>query len=202
MHVACCSTAAQRHSSTAAQQHVHSSTTAAHVQQHAFNQHNEEPAAAEQSPITTQGSKSQQFQASEKHIQARPDNQAPQLQVRATRWRKPAGGLPQNAQPPERAECICSKAAQQRSAHQHSSAQQLAIAAQQHSCTAAQQLHSNCNTATQQHMLATACTLAHVHNSTAAQLVLQQQHCRFSDWLLQACTSLSLSASPPQGPEY
>ena len=64
----------------------------------AFTQHNEEP--AERSPITTQGSKSQQFQASAKPIQARPDNQAPQ--VRAARWRKPAGGLPQNAQPPER----------------------------------------------------------------------------------------------------
>ena len=65
---------------------------------YAFNQHNEEP--AEQSPITTQGSTSQQFQASAKHIQARPDTQAPQ--VRAARWRKPAGGLPHSAQPPER----------------------------------------------------------------------------------------------------
>ena len=56
-------------------------TTHAHI--YTFTQHNEEP--AEQSPIATQGSKSQQFQASAKPIQARPDNQAPHA-------RAPAGG--------------------------------------------------------------------------------------------------------------
>ena len=161
-----------QHSGTAAQQHSSTTAAAAHVQQHALNQHNEEP--AEQSPITTQlGSKSQQqFQTSEKPIQARPaaDNQAPQLQVRAARWRKPAGG------PPSHRSGLNAYAAQQRSSAAHTSTYVQQRTAASYSCTAAaaQQLHSNCNTctATQQHMLATAGTLrstcAQQHSGTAS----------------------------------